>query len=196
MRTVVEILASVLTSGIGVAAVIWFSVRRRLHRSNRLVSGRRSGAPASWLWSPRRAAMLHRRLRSCCQVALQAATAAGSSASRQRPPRRFVLRLRPRVALGPFERLAGEVIAQAVELDARLIVADQRAGSWRRQALAELTGDVRRLESSTRRMESLARAWQAQLGGAQPVGPALVEQLDALEAALSELRIPMPCDHA
>jgi hypothetical protein len=190
MSTVVEILASVLTSGIGVAAFIVFSIRRRMHRANRLIAGRRSDVPSSWLWSPRRAALLHRRLQGCCEVALQSAARA-SSAVPQRPSRRLSLR-RARSSPGPFEPLAAELIAQAVDLDAGLVAADRRSGPWRRRALADLAVQVQRLESSARRMEALSHSWQAQLGEAQLANPDLTDRLDAVEAALGELRDPVP----
>ena len=189
MVSIVEILASVLCSGIGVAFFVVFSIRRRLHRSNRLVAGRRSVAPSSWIWSPRRAAVLHRRLQSCCQVAIQAAAETGPSAAPA--GRRLMPRRRPS-APGPFERLASDMITQAVDLDARLVAADRRSGPLRRQTLAEVAAEVHQLESFAHRMDTLARAWRAQLTGPQPANTELGDRLDALDATLHELRIPGP----
>jgi hypothetical protein len=183
MRTLIEIVASVLSSGVGVALLVGFTVRHRVRKSNRLVAGRSSAAPLTWVFSPRRAPMLHRRLRACCQIAVQVTavtTGHQAPARRSRPWRRAVVGVP-----GPFERIASEMIAQAVDLDAQLVIADQRVGVWRRRALSGLAGEVRRLELASHRLVSLHRIWQSQLGEVPPEpGFAVGAQLDALEAAL------------
>lgn len=187
MSTVLEILLSVFASGVGGAILIALTVRQQVRRSNQLVAGRLSPAPAAWLWSPRRAAVLHRRLRSSCQVALGVVTAtAAPPAPRRRWPRRSAA-----PPPSPFERIAGELIAQAVDIDSRLVEADRLDGVWRRQTLAELAKEVSSVEASARRMASLGSSWQAQLGAA-PESPDLTARLDALEAALGELHRPAP----
>ena len=61
-------------------------------------------------------------------------------------------------------------------------------GHWRRQALAELEGEVRALESSAARLSHLSTSLRHSLDSATQVPrPDLNAQLDAVEAALAEL---------
>jgi len=121
VHTVVEIL---VTTFLGVGGIIGGGTAlfvRRLHRANRLVATHASAAPTRWLWSWRRTAVLHRRLRRACQVARQSAgspsPAGGRARRRGRPP------------TSPLARVGQELVDAAVALDSRLVGADRLRGT-------------------------------------------------------------------
>lgn len=185
MQLVVEIAATLLAGTAGVVGGGALVVTRRLRRANRLAPATRgaSPAPTTWLWSFRRAAVLHRRLQGVCELARQASVPAVA------PPRRRRLRARPTTLPSPLERIAGELTEQAVTLDGRLVAADRLGSRWRRPAMAAIEADVRALEASAARLARLSAAWRQRLDEATRIPPADLErQLDAMEAALAELR--------
>lgn len=177
---VVEVLVTILVGGVGVVGGGTALVVRRIHRANRLVAERPSPAPTMWLWSVRRSAVLHRRLRGICQLARQVS---GPS----RPvPRRW--RRRSGRAPSPLSRVGQELVDQALTLDARLVAADRLSGAWKRRAIAGLASEVDGLEASAMRLRGLAVAWQDHLDASATLPPpGLEDQLDAVEAALGEL---------
>jgi hypothetical protein len=173
---VVEILAALGLGGVGVvgggSALGW----RHLRRANRLVKGRPTQAPMSWLWSLRRSAVLHRRLRSVCQLAL---------ASVSFPPPR---RRRHRAAGSPLDRVAHELVEQALVVDSRLVAADRLGGAHRRRALAGLAVEVDGLALQACRLRDLTAAWHDYVDAPSRLPTAaLAHELDAMEAALGEL---------
>ncbi len=176
MHALVEILAALGLGGVGAVGGGAALAVRRLRRANRLVGGRPTQAPTSWLWSLRRGAVLHRRLRSVCQVALGSTSPQPSRRRRRRPPS------------SPLDRVAHELVEQALVLDARVVAADRMSGSYRRRALAGLSVEVDGLETQAARLRELTAAWRDYVEApARLPAPALVQELDAMEAALGEL---------
>ncbi|MGC8626477.1 MAG: hypothetical protein ACP5VR_02790 [Acidimicrobiales bacterium] len=169
----VFLVAPVVLLGAGAAFATYY-----LQRANRVGPSRVGPVPLAWLWSPSPAAMLHRRLRSACQVA---SSVVGSLAT----PRR---RRRGRTLADSIAELAKEVIAEAVRLDQQLVPTSRLArGAPRARALAALDQQVALVEDAAARVSHLA-ARRAQLSG--PAGPAalsLSERIAAMEAALGEL---------
>ncbi len=168
-----------LVAPVVVLAAGAFVLSYSLRRANRVGPQRAGAAPLAWLWSPSPAAMLHRRLRSACQVvSASAATAVG-------PKRRRRLGTASTDAIA---ELAKEVISQAVQVDRELVPASRMArGAARVQALSRLELRVRSLEDAAARVSRLATR-RAQLLG--PTGPgelSLSDRIAALEAALGEL---------
>lgn len=129
---------------------------------NRVAPGVRSTAPLAWLWSPRAAARLHRRLR---RSVLGAHATLGPS--------------------GSFAELAREVEARAVSLDAELVVADRSPLPARTRLVADLRDEVREIEALNQRLVAMSRTRRGDLA-------AVRERLDALDAALRELDAPPP----
>lgn len=173
-------MATLLVGGFGVVGGGSALMVRRLHRANRLVLERSSSAPTSWLWSLRRSAVLHRRLRGICQLALQASPPSAAAPWRGRR--------RGGASVSPLGRVAQELVDQAVALDARLVAADRLPGRWRTQAVAALGAEVDRLEASAVRLRGLTSAWRDHVEMSADLHPPdLQDQLDAVEAALGEL---------
>jgi hypothetical protein len=163
-----------------------FLTTSTLRRANRLVPGRSAAsAPLWWLWSPGTGAMLHRRLRSACELAASVAT------SRASTRRRLFRKVDP--PRDGIADLAREVLEEAVLLDHHVVSASRTArGLPRAQALAALEYQVRAVEDAARRVHQLATR-RAQL--ARPAGPAalsLDQRISAMEAALGELAAPEP----
>jgi hypothetical protein len=181
VHTVLEVLAALLVGAVGILGSGTVLLMRRLHRANRLVAETASAAPTSWLWSWRRSASLHRRLRAACQVAVRASAPAAVAPHRRR------WKSRRQTATSPLARVARELVDHAVGLDARLVEVDQLAGAWRRPALASVESEVRHLEASVQRLTTLSAAWRDQLDSFAVRQPDLQDQLDAVEAALDDL---------
>jgi hypothetical protein len=162
------------------AAVATMSLRR----ANRVVPGRgATGPPIWWLWSPGYAALLHRRLRSACQLVTAIAGPLGRPGSR-----RWVRPSRNRPASDGIAELARGVLQEAVLLDRQVVAANYLArGMPRAQALSSLEHQVRSVEDAARRVNELA-ARRARLGSAPPYGDLDLDQrITAMEAALGEL---------
>ena len=177
---VLEVLAGVVAATTVVASLTVGVVLRGLRRANRLVPDHRTAAPLAWRWSPRRAALLHRRLQRAC-VLLQAAT------SRTRPGRPHRRRRRPCPSPSVLDAAADELLQRALQTDARLAEMDRRGGAWRRLHLPALASEVRAVEAGAMRLAQL----RAELDGSPPSMPAAPaeELLDAYEAALADLRV-------
>ncbi len=146
---------------------------RRLVRANRVVPGRRSPAPLSWLWSWRAAARLHRRLRRAMQVA--------------------------GYLMVPFESapdadlvgVADTLAARSAHLDERLVAVSVMAPPWRGKLLRELSAAVAEVESSVCHLERVAVAWRTEIHTAaawEPLPPLdLRSRLGAIEEALADV---------
>lgn len=151
-----------------------------LRRNNRVAPGiPPGGAPFTWLWSPGAAAMLHRRLRSACQLA---GSVAGPT-SRRRSGRR-----RP-LPPDSIAQLAREVVDEAVRLDRQLVATKlSRQGVARAHAFAALDYEVRGVEDAARRVHILATR-RALLGNGTGISAlSLNERIASMEAAMGELQ--------
>lgn len=128
---------------------------------NRVVPDVRSTAPILWLWSPRVAARLHRRLRASvlgCRLSLD-----GSS----------------------FADVALEVEQRAVLLDRELVAADRFRLPARARLVGDLRDEVEQVEALNQRLVAMSRTSRS-----RPDLAAVRERLDALDAALRELELP------
>lgn len=148
-----------------VAAVTALLAWRWLRRRNAV--GRHRRAPVAWLWSPGRAARLHRRLIRAWYTADHAGRGMGSLRA-------------PATALE----------ARAEILDAELVALAASGGLRRGRVYADVFGRVVELERLTGRLASTSRRLDA-LVPRIPEDP-VAERLDALDAALLELSPPPP----
>lgn len=153
-----------LAAGLAVAVVI--ALVHSLVVRNRVVPGRRSPAPLSWLVAPGHAPRLHRRLASAVTMAGAAALPGASD-------------------LGLVE-VVDQLRDRAVELDEQLVIADRAAKPARRRMLRELQSEVAELERLAERTVRMSRAWQGSGPSERGLG-AVRERLELLEAALREL---------
>jgi len=180
---VTDVAVAVAGSGTAVIALSAGLVVRRLGRSNRVVAHRRSPAPLTWRWSPRRAPILHRRLRHACAV-LTAVVGTPRPAGR-------LLRRRQPAPSSSLQQAGHQLLERAVTLDARLVDADRRGPLWRQRELPALAREVHAIELGASRVASLAEEVRSYGAGEGSFGslPGSAEHLlDALEAALAELR--------
>lgn len=151
----------------GTFAAIVIGFVHLLSVRNRVVPGRRSASPLTWLVSPEGAARLHRRL----QRAMAMAPAA--------------LRGRSADDLG-----LGDILSQlqerACELDEQLVIAASAPRRDRHRMLRELHSEISELEILVQRTVRMGRAWN---GGAPSERglSAVRERLELLESALREL---------
>ena len=164
-----EIAGATVVSWVGSAVAVAAWLRRR----NRVSPNARSRAPLTWLVSPSRAALAHRRLRRAV-VAVRAATA-----PRDRRTNRDG---------GELAACVAELQRHAAAVDDHLVLAARCSPAVRRnlvRGLGREVGDVERLA---------ARVTTAALG--QSLGSAarrddavrhIAERLDALEAAHADL---------
>jgi hypothetical protein len=167
LRELLLVLLGVGATFLAVCAMTALLAWRWLRRRNSV--GRHRRAPVAWLWSPRRAARLHRRLIRVWYGAHHAARGATSLAA-------------PATAIE----------ARAEILDAELAALAASGGLRRRSVLADLHGRVIELETLTARLASTSRRLDA-LVPRIPEDP-IAERLDALDAALAELspvRLPI-----
>ncbi len=145
---------------------------RALHRANRVVAGRRSPAPLGWLWSWRRAARMHRRLRRAVQNADAAIAPLTATVT-------------------PLHDVAADLSGRAAVVDDRLVAASRLPAYAGRPQLTALAVQVRDLEGTAQRLRQLSSQWQLSLDRAVAATtvapPDLAERLDAVEAALLEL---------
>lgn len=176
MLTLLAFLLAPVVFVAGTATALAVSLRR----SNRVAPvSPVGGAPLSWLWSPGAAAVLHRRLRSACQLA---SSVAG-------PPGRKRLRRRKGGAVDSIAELAREVVGEAVRLDHLLVAANAgHRGMARAHALAALDYEVRAVEDAARRVHSLASRRAVIADGWGPSALSLNERIATLEAAFAELQ--------
>lgn len=166
-------------------------VLQRARRANRLLPGHRTPAPLTWRWSPRRTAVLHRRLRRACALLVANGGADGglatrASRSRFSPLRPLGWRRRSRdTSAGVLETATRELVDRALAADGRLVELDRRRGPWRRLHLPALAAEVDAIERAAVRIGQL----RGQLDQAhRPAGPRAEQLLDAYEAALGDLR--------
>lgn len=149
---------------------------RALIRANRVAPGRRSAAPLTWLVSPGYPARLHRRLRRAVAVCNFAVGTVAPAAV-------------------PLRDVASELTARAASLDDWIVAAQGLHTLARRPRLAQLTAEVREIETSAARLHNVSGDWRRilhqQTGAAVPL-PDLHQRLDAVEAALQELPGPFP----
>jgi hypothetical protein len=182
-----EVLIATSLLGAATAGSVTLTMRSRLHRSLRLVPGRRVDVPWRWRWSLRRAPLLHRRLQRSCQVVL----AATGSATGPSPRRRRGRRRQQDTSI--LETTGRVLIDQAISIDLRLIAADRGGPTWRRLHLPALQSEIAALEASCLRLAQLSRAFDDHLGTVtsrratvEPERAKLL--LDAMEEAIGELR--------
>jgi hypothetical protein len=187
MGVLVDVLVGVPLAGALTAGSVALSIRSRLHRSLRLVPGRRVDVPWRWRWSLRRPAVLHRRLQHACQVVL--AATGGAGAARARSGRR---RRRRDQDTSILQTTGAALLDQAVILDRRLVAADRGGPAWRRLHLRSLASEVAALEASSLRLAQLSQAFDDHLDAVSARGAAAAPQtdllLDAMEAAIADLR--------
>jgi hypothetical protein len=119
---------------------------------NRVAPGVKTRAPLSWLWSPRAAARLHRRLRRSVLGARMSLEATSS-----------------------FAELALEVERRAVVLDRELVAAD------RARRVGELRDEVEEVEALNQRLVAMARNRRTDLAGVHERLDALDAALRELE---------------
>lgn len=197
MVKVLEVLAALLVVIVGVlggaVALTSYSLRYSLRRANRLVPGARGpSAPVSWLWSPRPAATLHRRLRSACKLA---SSVPGAWSPRELPTHQIRRALRPSrrhrtPARDGIAELAREVLEGALRLDGQIVSSNLLArGHPRARALAQVAYQVGALEDAARRVHQLAER-RAQLAEPSEVSSlSLQDRIAAMEAAINELTV-------
>lgn len=170
----------VLIGPVAILSAAAYMTTASLHRANRLLPGRTAASPPlRWLWSPGSGAMLHRRLRSACQLV-------GPLADQVPPPRRW--RRRSMSPADGLAELAREVVREAVVLDRQVVAASYMArGMPRAQALGALDYQVRAVEDAARRVHQLAnrRAQLAQVPA--PGALSLDQRISVMEEALGEL---------
>ena len=153
---VVGFLVTALVVGACCVAAVVHSLRVR----NRVAPSVRTAAPVAWLWSPRAAARLHRRLRRSL--------------------------LATRISLdGAFDELAREVEQRAVAIDRELVAADRAPLPGRSRLVADLRDEVDEVEALNQRLVAMARTSRSRADLT-----AVRERLDALDAALRELEPP------
>lgn len=184
MNTVAEVAAGVVVVGASGTATAGALATRRVRDALRLVPGRPTSAPVSWIAHPGRPAQLHRRLRRACRMV----TGAVGTPTRSLHPAR---RRRPS---SPLTRVGAELVDRAVLLDSRLVSADRLSPSWRRATLHELDGEVRAIEAAALRVWRLDAVWREHQRVQDPLvgDPSLETQLDAMEAAMAELEVRPP----
>jgi hypothetical protein len=184
VNTVAEVAAGVVVIGAGSTATAGALATHRVRDALRLVPGRPTGAPVSWVVHPGRPAQMHRRLRRACRTV----TGAVGTPSRSLHPSRR------RKSSSPLTRVGAELIDRAVLLDARVVAADKLSASWRRATLHELDGEVRSIEAAALRVWRLDSVWREHQRAQDPLlgDPSLETQLDAMEAAMVELQVRRP----
>lgn len=154
-----------LICGTLVAMVIGFF--HLLSVRNRVVPGRSSAAPLSWLVSPEGAARLHRRLQRA--MAMAPAAVRGRSVDD--------------LGLGD---ILSQLQERACELDEQLVIAGKAPRRDRHRMLRELHSEISELEVLVQRTVRMGRAWNG--GAPSERGLAAVrERLELLESALREL---------
>jgi hypothetical protein len=179
----VHVLADAVLAATGAVVVaVGFSVAsmaRQFRRANRLLPSRRSPAPLWWRWSPRRAAVLHRRLRRSCEIVVGVV---GAGDRRRRWARR---RVTDRASV--LQAAGADLLERAVAVEHRLVEAERAGPLWRRRELPGLAAEVAAVEAAAARLARLDGQLRAHpVGGEGPDGAESL--LDAFEAALGELR--------
>ena len=166
MHVLVEVAASIVVIWMGsaLAGLIW------LRHRNRVCPGVPSDAPLTWLASPRRAAVAHRRLRRAVRAA--------------------------RSSLAAYERRAGgagtdietcvaEIGRHAAHLDAELVLASRCPPGQRHRLERTLLHEVAEVERLAGRLSASLLTTSPR--GLHDVARRLDDRLEALDAARSEL---------
>jgi hypothetical protein len=155
----VSVLAVVVVFVLMTVALIACCAAAGLHMlrvRNRVVPDLRSPAPVRWLWSPRAAARLHRRLRGSV--------------------------LGARLALdGSFSDLAREVEERAAALDREIVAADRARLPARLRLVADLRDEVVQVESLNQRLVAMSRTHRVDLTAVRERLDALDAALRELE---------------
>lgn len=138
-------------------------VLRHLRRRNRVAPSIPTNAPLSWLWSPRRAARLHRRLRA----AVVHSRLGPDDAS----------------ATGPMFRA---LVAEAVQIDGHLVAVGRLRFADRQGYLRPLAAEVARVEQVAARLARLRLESTRPLQLADHHRP--LDELDAHCARVEEAR--------
>jgi hypothetical protein len=150
-----------------IALTVW-----RLRRRNRVSPGTRTLAPLGWLWSPGRAARLHRRLRAAVHTARFRVTATS---------RRYL-------PASQVDDLVDELCRHATAIDDQLVLARRAPGPVRRRLLAEVETEVRTVEGLAGRIAATVNGCDRPgLVGGGPGLARLGERLDTLDAARLEI---------
>jgi hypothetical protein len=160
----VLVLFVVLVVGAAIASVV--VLLHAVTVKNRVVAGRPSRAPITWLVAPDVAARLHRRVRAAMTLAGAAAGARGAD-------------------LG-LDEVVRQLQDRAVELDAQLVLASGAPKPARRRMIRELHSEVAELERLAERTVRMSRAWADQAPSERGLS-AVRERLELLEGALREL---------
>jgi hypothetical protein len=150
-----------------------FVALHRLRRRNRISPDQPTTAPITWLSSPKRAARLHRRLRSAVAVARMIAERATASGR-----------------LSRASELAFELEAEALSIDRQLPIVARLAPRERSLALRHIAGQVDEVERLVSRLSMLEAGdhTRPRLGHHGSAMDELARRLDALEEARAELR--------
>lgn len=198
-----------LMAGVGVAAA-----SRRLRRPILLHPGDR--IPLRWRWSPEPAAVLHRRLLSAVgRVRLSQpggwpapealAGADGGLLAGWRRGRLLRRQERDRDAWPAWVAPVRDLEGLAAAVDARLVAAGSQPRGVRHLVMADLATEVATVEGVARRLVRTLREWEVSVeAGGLDAGPGpglgpvaaavgrdgarIARELDALDAALAELR--------
>jgi len=177
MRDLLLVGLALFATWVALFAIGYSVARWRLARANRVSPAVRSAAPIRWLWSPNRAARLHRRLRTAVALIHLA------------PSRK--VHANPSLSVDELRR---DLEHQAVELDGHLVVAWCHPRSHRRGLLANLERQVLEVEALAVRLSALSRpegtppsGWEAMPSGPPEVLERIAGQLDLLDEAKAEL---------
>jgi hypothetical protein len=183
MREALEVVLALVVACGAIAGLATGLAFRQAHHANRVAPSSPSEAPLRWLVSPSRPAQLHRRLRRATRMVI--------AATQPLTPSRRRRRSRRNRDSGVLDGAGRELIRRALAVDARLVACDRGGALWRRRQLPDLARDVYTFETSAARLASLStdlRRHLDELGGVQSSDDDTELGLDALEAAIGELR--------
>jgi hypothetical protein len=177
MRDVLLWVLAFVVTWVVLLVVVGALARWRLDRRNRVSPAVKSPAPVSWLWSPRPAARLHRRLR-------------GAVADIHLAPSRRS----PHSGPASVDELRRELEYQAVELDRHLVIVARHPRGQRRSLLHALDAQVGEIEVLSVRLSRLSSrpegtpssGWEVTRQPPEVLSE-IARQLDVLDAAQDEL---------
>ena len=177
MREILLAVFAFMLTWVALAAIGMVVLRWRLGRANRVSPAVKSPAPLLWLWTPMRAARLHRRLRTA--VAL------------------IHLSPSPRTRQAPslsVDELRRELEYQAVELDHHLVIVSRHPRGQRSSLVRSLQAQVTEIEQLSVRLSRLSSrpegtprsGWDVTREPPDVLAE-IARQLDVLDAAQDEL---------
>lgn len=186
-----------LTAVLVVLGVLIGMFSYRLRRANRVDPDVESLAPLLWLWLPGTAPRLHRRLHG----AIVPIVRIDELEAEAHPVERTRVTRRPKVDPEPpppssAPHLRATLRAQAVQLDADVVLAARQPRAVRRRALRSLGAQVAELEHLSLRLVQHHRQTAAPVAtvGPHPIAPTtpavladVAQQLDVLEQAHDEV---------